>query len=285
MNRLAAGTAVGSTLVLALAACGPAGKSADSGPGGVKLSANEVLLKTSQKTATVDSFAADVTFDAAGQGKTATTHFTAQVRLKPDIALTGTVDKANLGGVSLNASVPVVFLNNVIYVKVPSQLSQFAQFTGNKPWVKFDLSKAGSAHGVDTLSAVQDGAQLIDPGNLTKSFTGSTDATKVGNETIDGTTTTHYKGTVTVKQALSGLDAQTQQKLQPLYTKIGSQKIAFDLWADGQGLARKVNLKAATPKGESTSLSVVYSSFGKSVTVNAPAASQVGTINLPGAGN
>ena len=100
--------------------------------------------------------------------------------------------------------------------------------------------------------------------------------------TIDGTTATHYKGTVTVKEALAGLDAQTQQKLQQVYTKIGTQKIAFDLWADNQGLARKVAIKATTPKGESTNLTVVYSSFGKSVTVNAPAAGDVGSVNLPG---
>jgi carbon monoxide dehydrogenase subunit G len=285
MNRLAAGVAVGGSLALALTACGSTGKSADSGPGGVKLTANEVLLKTSQKTATVGSFAADVTLNASGDGKTGTTHFTADVRLKPDIALSGTVDKASFGGVSLTSTVPVVFLNNVVYVKVPSQLSQFTQFTGNKPWIKFDLAKAGQQHGVDTASTIQEVAQLIDPGNLTKSFTGSTDAKKVGDESVDGTTTTHYTGTVTVKQALSGLDATTQAKLKDVYTKIGSQKIAFDLWADGQGLARKVTVKAATPKGEATNLTVVYSSFGKSVAVNAPAASQVGTINLPGAGN
>jgi hypothetical protein len=277
MRKAVAGAAVGSTLVLALAACGSTGKSADSGPGGVKLTASEVLLKTSQKSASVNSFSADVTLGANGQGKSGSTHFTAQVREKPDVALTGTVDKANFAGVSLTSSVPVVLLDNVIYVKVPSQLSQFAQFVGNKPWVKIDLAKAGNSSG-DATSAIQDGAQLIDPGNLTKSFTGSTDAAKVGNETIDGATTTHYKGTVTVKQALSGLDAATQQKLQPLYTKIGSQNIAFDLWADGQGLARKVQLKAATPNGESTNLTVVYSDFGKTVTVHAPSASDVGTL-------
>ncbi len=279
MNRLAAGIAVGGSLALTLTACGSTGKSADSGPGGVKLTASEVLLKTSQKTASVSSFAADVTLNASGDGKSGTTHFTADVRLKPDIALSGTVDKAAFGGMSLNSSVPVVFLNNTVYVKVPSQLSQFASIGGGKPWIKFDLSQ--SPHSTDTLSAIQQGAQLIDPGNLTKSFTGSTDAKKVGDETIDGTTTTHYTGTVTVKQALSGLNAATQAKLQPLYTKIGSQKIAFDLWADGQGLARKVALKATTPKGESTNLTVVYSGFGKSVTVNAPSASQVGTFSLP----
>jgi len=277
MRKAVAGAAVGSTLILALAACGSTGKSADNGPGGVKLTASEVLLKTSQKTASVNSFSADVTLGANGQGKSGNTHFTAQVRLKPDVALTGTVDKASFGGMSLDSSVPVILLNNVIYVKVPSQLSQFSQFVGNKPWVKIDLAKAAGS-GNDTTSAVQDAAQLIDPGNLTKSFTGSTDAAKVGDDTIDGTTTTHYKGTVTIKQALSGLDATTQQKMQPLYTKIGSQKIAFDLWADGQGLARKVQLKAATPNGESTNLTVVYSDFGKSVTVNAPSASDVGTL-------
>lgn len=281
-RRLAAGAAVGTTLVLALAACGSSGKSADAGPGGVKLSANEVLLKTSKQTGQVSSFSADITLDSNAQGHSGTTHATGQVRLRPDVALSGTLDKASMGGFTLNSSVPVVLVNNVLYAKIPSQFSQFSSFNGGKQWVKVDLNSVGQKKGVDAASAVQQVANFIDPGNLTKTFTASKDVTKVGDQAINGTNTTHYKGTVTVKDALAQLDPATQQKLKGLYDKAGNQAVAFELWADGQGLANKVIVKAASGKGESTTLTVVYSGFNQKVSVTAPPAGDVGTLNVPG---
>lgn len=282
-RRLAAGAAVGTTLVLALAACGSSGKSADAGPGGVKLTANEVLLKTSKQTSQVSSFSADVTLNSSGADHNGSTHATGQVRLRPDVAMTGTLDKASMGGFTLNSPVSVVLLNNTLYAKIPSQLSQFTSFTGGKQWVKVDLNAVGQKKGVDAASAVQQMANFIDPGNLTKTFTASKDATKVGDEAIDGTTTTHYKGTVTVKDALAQLDPATQQKLKGLYDKAGNKAVAFDLWADNKGLAHKVSIKAAD-KGESATLTVVYSGFNNNVTVTAPPSSDVGTLNFPGFG-
>jgi len=282
--RLAAGAAVGTTLVLALAACGTTGKAADAGPGGVKLSANEVLLKTSKSTASVSTFAADLTFTGSAKGHSGTTHATGNVRLRPDVALSGTVHKASFGGFTLNSSVPVVLLNNTLYAKIPSQFSQFSSFTGGKDWVKVDLSKAGQKSGMDAASTLQEAANVIDPGSLTKTFTASKDVAKVGDEDVNGTKTTHYKGTVTVKDALATLDAGTQTKLKNFYDKAGNKPIAFQLWADGQGLARKVVVSAASANGETSTLTVVYSSFNKSVTVKAPPADQVGNLNLPGFG-
>lgn len=282
-RRLVAGAAVGTTLVLALAACGSSGRSADAGPGGVKLTANEVLLKTSKQTSQVSSFSADVTMDSSGSGHSGSTHATGQVQLRPSVKMNATLDKASMGGFTLNSPVSVVLLDNVVYAKIPSQFSQFSSFTGGKQWVKVDLNAVGQKKGVDAASAVQQMADFIDPGNLTKTFTASKDATKVGDEAIDGVNTTHYKGTVTVKDALAQLDPATQQKLKGLYDKAGNKAVAFDLWADGQGLAHKVSIKAAD-QGESSTLTVVYSGFNNQVTVNAPPSQDVGTLNFPGFG-
>jgi hypothetical protein len=275
-RRLAAAAAVGTTLVLSLTAClGEAGgKSADSGTGGIRLTAAEVLQKTSQKSGQVHSFAADVTLNGNSQGTTGGTHLTAQVRLQPDVALTGTVDKLSVGGFTLNSSVPVVYLRGTLYGKVPQQ---FASFVSGKPWAKIDLSQAGKRAGVSLDSVVQH-AELVDPGQQTKTFTASKDARKVGEETIDGVKTTHYTGAITVKDALDTLDSQTRTKLEQVYTQVGAQKINFDVWVDGQDLARKLTVKLGTSAGESTTLSIVYSGFGKAVSVSAPPADQVGDI-------
>jgi hypothetical protein len=273
---LAAAAAVGTTLVLSLTAClgESGGKSADSGTGGVQLTAADALLKTSQKSAQVHSFAADVTITGNGQGTTGGTHFTSKVRLQPDVAMTGTVDKLSVGGFTLNSSVPVVYLGGTLYGKVPQQ---FASLAGGKQWAKVDLNQAGKQAGVGLDSVIQN-AELIDPGQQTKTFTASKDARKVGEETIDGAKTTHYTGAITVKDALDTLDAQTRTKLQRVYTEVGAQKINFDVWVDGQQLARKLTVKMASPGGQNTALSVVYSEFGKTIHVSAPPADQVGDV-------
>jgi hypothetical protein len=275
-RRLAAATAVGTTLVLSLTAClgESGGKSADSGTGGVRLTAAEVLQKTSQKSAQVHSFAADVTLNGSSKGTSGGTHFTAQVRLQPDVALTGTVDKLSMGGFTLNSSVPVVYLGGTLYGKVPQQ---FASFAGGKQWAKIDLNQAGKKAGVNLDSLVQN-AELVDPGQQTKTFTASKNARKVGEETINGEKTTHFTGAITVKDALDTLDAQARTKLQRVYTQVGAQKINFDVWVDGQDQARKLTVKLATPAGESTTMSIVYSGFGKKVDVTAPPADQVGDV-------
>jgi hypothetical protein len=273
---LAAATAVGTTLVLSLTAClgESGGKSADSGTGGIRLTAAEVLQKTSQKSAQVHSFAADITLSGSSQGGSGLTHLTTQVRLQPDVALTGTVDKLSVGGFTLNSSVPVRYLRGTLYGKVPQQ---FASFVGGKQWAKIDLNQAGKKAGVNLDSVVQH-TELVDPGQQTKTFTASKDARKVGEETIDGTKTTHYTGAITVKDALDTLDAQTRAKLQQAYTDVGAQKINFDVWVDGQDQARKLTVKMARSSGEATTLSIVYSGFGKTVNVTAPPADQVGDV-------
>jgi LppX_LprAFG lipoprotein len=273
-RRLAATAAVGTTLVLSLTAClgGAGGKSADSGTGGVRLTASEVLQKTSQKSAQIHSFAADVTLNGSSQATTGSTHLTARVRLQPDVALTGTVDKLSVGGFTLTSSIPVVYLHSTLYGKVPQQ---FESFAGGKQWIKIDLSQAGKRAGVSLDSVVQH-AELVDPAQQTKTFTAAKDARKVGEETIDGVTTTHYTGTITVKDALDTLDAQTRANLQRVYTQVGAQKINFDVWVDGQDQARKLTVKLNTSAGENTTLSIVYSDFGKAVSVSAPPADQVG---------
>lgn len=288
-RRLVAGAAVGTSLVLTLAACGSAGsgKAADAGPGGAKLTANEVLLRTSQKTAQVSSFSADVSLSAKGDNGTTTTSASGKVRLSPTVALTGTLNNASFGGFNLNSSVPFVLVNNALYAKVPSQFAGFLSSVtkSDKPWVKLDLSQAGQKAGLDAASTVQEIANLIDPANLTKTFTASKDVKKVGDQAINGVNTTHYHGTVTVQAALAQLDSATQQKLQPFYAKAGNHTVTFDLWADGNGLARKVVLSPNDTNGKAGTLTVVYNDFNKQVNVSAPPSDQVGDLNLPNFGH
>ncbi|MGP4024620.1 hypothetical protein [Actinomadura sp. 3N407] len=277
MNRrlvvAAGGTAVSTALLLS--GCGGSGTESTEN---MQLSAAQALLKTSQKTGQADTFKADLTVtgtDEAGSGKI---HADGQFQVRPTLKFSAKLDEVSRGGQSVpGIKGQAVFTDNVLYAKVP-QLAQFV--SGGKPWVKIDVNEASQRTGLDVKSLV-DQVQKVAPAEQTKMFTGSKDARRVGTETIDGVKTTHYTGTVTVQDALNRLDAQAREKVSKWLPKDqGNGKINFDLWTDGENLPRKLVSKATGSQGEAGSVTVLYSDYGESFTVNPPPSDQVGKLSL-----
>ncbi|WP_231329341.1 hypothetical protein [Actinomadura graeca] len=276
MNRrivvAAGGAAVGAALLLS--GCNGDG-SGTGANGNMKLSANEALLKSSQKTGQADTFKADLTVTGTGGDKI---HANGQFRLRPVLKFSAKLDEFSHGGQSIpGLKGQAVYTDNVLYAKVP-QLAQFV--SGGKPWVKIDANQAAKGTGLDVQDLVKQ-VQNVDPAGQTKMFTGSKDARRVGTETIDGVKTTHYTGTVTVQDALNRLDAQAREKVRGWLPKDDANaKINFDLWTDGDNLPRKLVSKGTGPQGESGSVTVLYSDYGKSFGVNPPPSDQVGQLSL-----
>jgi hypothetical protein len=271
-RRFAAGTAVGATLVLSLTGCF-GGSGSGSAGGGVELTAAQVLQKASQKTSQVDSYKADISMNVGTSQGAMNMHSLAQVRLKPSMAFTMTVDRMSVGGQSLPVgAMQLVYLDKVIYLKN----AQLSQATGGKPWLKVDLASQARQAGFD-LDTLLNQSQQANPAEQTKMLTASKDVREVGEETVNGVETTHYTGSTTVEQALAKLDADTRAELGQAYRDIGGTKINFDLWADDEQLPRKLVSKIPTPEGTMT-MTMVYLDYGKTVTVNAPPAEQVGTF-------
>jgi hypothetical protein len=276
MNRrlvvAAGGTAVGAALLLS--GCNGDGSGTNAN---MKLSANEALLKTSQKTAAADTFKADLTASTAGDdsGKI---HATGQFRLKPTLKFSAQLDEVTQNGQTLpGAKGQAIFTDDTLYAKVP-QLAQFV--SGGKPWVKINVNQVAQRVGFNVQDLVNQ-VEKVNPAEQTKMFTGSKDAHRVGTESIDGVATVHYAGTVTIQDALNRLDAQARQKVQAWLPKDHSTgKINFDLWTDGSNLPRKLVSKATDKQGDSGSVTVLYSDYGKSFGVNAPPSDQVGTLSL-----
>lgn len=278
MNRrlvvAAGGTAIGTALLLS--GCNGDGSGAGDTQN-MKLSANEALLKSSQKTGQADTFKADLTVTATADGG-GKVHATGQFRLRPALKFSAQLDEFSSGGRSVpGAKGQAIFTDNVLYAKVP-QLAQFV--SGGKPWVRIDVNQVAQRTGFDVQSLVSQ-IQRVDPAEQTKMFTGSKDAHRVGTETVDGVKTAHYAGTVTVQDALNRLDAQARDKVSRWLPKNGADgKIAFDLWTDGQNLPRKLVSKATSDQGDSGSATVLYSDYGKSFSVNPPPSDQVGQLSI-----
>ncbi|MFB4305664.1 hypothetical protein [Actinomadura sp. GTD37] len=276
MNRrlvvAAGGTAVGAALVLS--GCNGDGSANTEN---MKLSAGQALAKTSEKTGQADTFKADLTVTGTGDGA-GKIHANGQFRLRPELTFSAKLDEFQRNGQSVpGAKGQAIFTGDVLYAKVP-QLAQFV--SGGKPWVKIDVGQVSQRTGFDVQGLV-DQVQKVDPAEQTKMFTGSKDARRVGSETVDGVKTTHYAGTVTVQDALNRLDAQARAKVSKWLPKDRANgKINFDLWTDGDNLPRKIVSKADGSRGETGSVTVLYSDYGKSFTVNPPPSDQVGQLSM-----
>jgi hypothetical protein len=267
---LAAGSAaVGTALVLS--GCSGTGTEADTGS--MRLTAADALLRSSEKTGQADTFKAVLTISDAQDG--AKVRASGRFRLRPTLAFNARLDEFSHGGQSMpGITGQAIYTGDVLYAKVP-RLARFV--AGGKPWLKVDVNEAGRQAGVDVASLVGQ-VQKINPAEQTKMFTGSKDARRVGEESVDGVRTTRYTGTVTVRDALSRLDPQIRERVREHHPN-GDEKIAFDLWVDGNQLPRKLVSKDASGRSGGT-VTVLYSDYGKSFRVSPPPADQVGEFSL-----
>jgi hypothetical protein len=266
VRRYAVGTAAGAALIVSLAGCQGDG---DGKQAGAQVPAAQAIALASQKTAAVESYKVAITAGGTGQAASKM-HGTIQIRLKPDVAATGTLDSASVKGQSLPGGERAILLGDYFYAKVPQQLSQF---TGGKPWVRFSVSQASQQAGVNLDSVIK----RANPAEQTKIFTGSKDAHKVGTESIDGVKTTHYEGTLTPEQA-GTLDPQAQQAFKQFYQRSGANKVTFDLWVGNDSLPRKLVTSVAAEKGTASS-TMIFSDYNKSFSVSAPPAGEVADGN------
>ncbi|WP_243712755.1 hypothetical protein [Actinomadura sp. 6K520] len=271
----AGGTAVSAALLLT--GCGGGGTGTTEN---MQLSASQALLKASEKTGEADTFKADLTVTGTGQGGSGEIRADGQFQLRPTLQFSAKLDEFSRGGKSVpGAQGQALYTGNVLYAKVP-QLAQFV--SGGKPWVKIDVNQAAQHTGFDIQGLIGQ-VQKVDPAEQTKMFTGSKDARRVGTEKVDGVETTHYTGTVTVQDALNRLDAESREKVRKwLPAEKANHKINFDLWTDGENLPRKLVSKMNGEQGETGTVTVLYSDYGKSFKVNPPPSDQVGELSIAG---
>lgn len=273
--RTAGAAVVGATLAISLAACGD--QSGNGSDETVKLSANAVLVKASQRTAQTDSFRANLTVTDPSAGGS-TIRASGQIRLRPTLAFSATLDEISNDGRRLPvAGSQAILIGDTLYAKVRGMAGHF--ISNGKPWIKVDLRQASSRAGLD-FNQLADTVQRVNPADLTKMFTASSDVRKVGQEKIDGTSTTHYTGSVTVREAMAKLDATTRQRVEK-WNPDPNAKLHFDLWVDGDGLPRKLDTSGAKNGHRDAKITVTYHDYGKKVRVSAPPADQVGELSIP----
>lgn len=108
---------------------------------------------------------------------------------------------------------------------------------------------------------------------------------RVGEETIDGVRTTHYRGTITVPQMRESLkdeDAATRERREKNlkeYEKMGVDRLSMDMWIDRDGHTKRFRMRGEGDKGL-LDMTITFSGLHEPVTVKAPPANQ--TMDLAG---
>ncbi|MGD9961399.1 LppX_LprAFG lipoprotein [Nocardioides sp.] len=266
-RRLAAAAAA-PLLLVGLVACGGDEKTAANDLAASSASPSETASDTPTTEAT-ESEAAGEEIDpqdfADRMASTFTNTTTAQLEMTVsssglDMSANGSVDYTGdtpamalkMEAASLGAgTIDMRLIDQVMYMSMP-MLDPSGKF------FKIDLNDPDNPLG-DSMGDLSS----FDPQSTLDTFTKGIKSVKlVGEEELDGETTTHYQVTSLTKDLGSTLGGKTA-KLPKTFT--------YDIWLDGDDRMRK--MVASVDK--KTSMEMVMSNFGDPVDIKAPPASQV----------
>jgi hypothetical protein len=234
---------------LLLAACGGGGKSSSE----VKLAPVAYVKQAAQKSAQATSEHVELKVTATVQGSPFS------------MSGAGDFDNANRSGSmtvhanvqGLDVQIDEVLDGTTIYLKSPLFA---AALPAGKTWLKLDLEKVGKAQGIDL-------SQLMgqDPAQSFAQLQAGEHVTEVGDETIDGVDTTHYRGRLDLSKLPQAAKIKGLAK-----AKYGP----YDVWiGKDDGYVRRVK-SSYTLQQQAIGTTMDFSDFGKDVNVNVPAAAE-----------
>jgi len=170
----------------------------------------------------------------------------------------------------------ILLVDDVFYFQLPAQLQK-----NGKPWIKLDLN------GSDQLSKTLGGAlketkKNSDPSQVLNQIKDAGEITATKQEDLNGKPTTHYSVTVDVKKAAQKVDPDLKSAMEKV-AEGGVSSYPMELWVDKEGLPVRITVETpftnpATQKVDQLKMTLDYSDWGRSVSVTAPPADQVGTF-------
>jgi hypothetical protein len=168
-----------------------------------------------------------------------------------------------------------------LYLMVPPQ-AQAA--TGGKPWGAISL--ANLQQGNSSVPGLGTGSS--DPGQILGYLQGvSSSVTNLGPATVRGVQTTHYRAVIDLDKA-AGVNPRAAAAYQKLISQIHTPTLPVDVWTDSSNRVNQMRIQIPVPAGTGGSagggtvtVTLQLFDFGVPVTVAAPPADQVGTLNIP----
>ncbi|QIM20041.1 hypothetical protein G7075_00955 [Phycicoccus sp. HDW14] len=263
-------TALALSGALALGACGSttadtgtgskAGTSQEAPAAAVKVGDTVDLaeLATKSSAAVKDKGSAHMTMDLGAEGKA-----------EADVDYSGTSPKMAMTMTVSGEKLDLVYVDKVMYMGGAS----FAQMAGGKKWIKID------PNGKDQMSQMmgpmlgQMESSMSNPAEQLKGFEGA----KATVKSIEGGNTTYTvkltkeQLAAAVKKQAAGVPGLTEESLKQM-----PDGMTYDLTFDKDQLPLTMSMDVS-----GQALKMTYSKWGEPVSIKAPAASEVGTFELP----
>ncbi|WP_338782526.1 DUF1396 domain-containing protein [Streptomyces sp. DG1A-41] len=199
----------------------------------------------------------------------------ASMRLKPTIAMSMKMTAPEQGATE---AMEIRLVDKAMYIGGGAEM---AKEMDGKTWMKFDLSGSDAGKELDQLGSANQAEQ--NPAAESTFLTGAKDVKKVGSEKVEGVDTTHYTGTVTLKDLRASLkdgkaDTREQrEKSIKQYEKLGVDKLTMDMWVDGDDHTKQFRMKGEADKGP-LDMTITFLDYNKPVNVTAPPAKDVADL-------
>lgn len=178
------------------------------------------------------------------------------------------VDLSGIGGGVMSGAMEIRMVDGVMYMNMGAMLgARASSLLGGKDWIAVDTKAMG---------AQSSGTQ--NPADMLQSLRGAGDVEYVGHGRIDGVEVDHYRAEIDLQKAIAKLPekyrAQSEQGM-----KLLGNGFPVDVWIDGDGLPRRFALDLDLGGKGSVKEQVDYTDYGAPVTVVAPPADQVQSMD------
>ncbi|HET7661630.1 MAG TPA: LppX_LprAFG lipoprotein [Oryzihumus sp.] len=200
-----------------------------------------------------------------------TVHMTMSVNAGGTTGLTGEGDVTNEGGVAEHLKMNVASQSMELILKSSAFYLKSALLPVGDKWI---VAREGGTDAFSKqLAPLFEQIKQMQPQQQVANYAVA-DQKVVGQDTVDGVSTTHYTSSPSAAQITKALSLNPQ--LASSITSADLKDIKVDLWIDARGLPHKM-VNTMTLKGKPVTTTVLLSRFGEPVTITAPPAAQTTT--------
>jgi hypothetical protein len=240
------------------------------------------VAQAAQNTEGAGTAQFELTFDAKGLSQALSQtgsdlSFTASGAVDYDTQQTRmTIDPGSLSaflgaqaGVPKGLTLDAVLDGKVFYMRFPL-------LAGDKPWLKVDLEELAKRQGADT--AQLDPLSHVDPTQALAYLQGAGEFTEVGEEPVRGVETTHYEGTIDLREAVDKAPSDQREQLERFLEDSGVSELPAEAWIDADGFLRRMTIDFAElggMPGASFSIAMELFGFGEDVDIDVPSDDEV----------
>ncbi|MFD5652805.1 hypothetical protein [Streptomyces sp. NPDC127039] len=158
----------------------------------------------------------------------------------------------------------VIMVDGAYYYDVDPQPS--GPIAG-KEWMRVDVAAVTGEAGADNMAA------NADPTATLRYMTASTEVEDLGEETVLGKKTTHYRGSVGAEHIEKSKLTEAEKKAAVAALEANGGELTCDIWVDGKDLPVRIS-----QTGAGMTVNMDFVKFGATEKITAPPAAQTGDL-------